>query len=106
MPDQPLPNDPRFGFFDERPDQRLSDDENQLDCYPDDEANPVRPASLVYPTRDNDFEMREIERLMGQLDAVRIAYHAAYKALVTDNPWRVAEVRDALREIGAALGLE
>lgn len=48
----------------------------------------------------------EIERQRTQRAAARLAYHAAYQALVTDNPWRMAEVRDALRAIGAALGVE
>lgn len=48
----------------------------------------------------------ELETLRVQLDTARLAYHAAYKTLITDNPWRVAAVRDSLRAIGAALGVE
>lgn len=48
----------------------------------------------------------ELSALTAQLTAARLAYAAAYQALVTDNPWRMAEVRAALGEIGAALGVE
>lgn len=51
-------------------------------------------------------EDTELETLRAQLTAARLAYHAAYQSLVTDNPWRVAAVRDGLNAIGAALGVE
>lgn len=68
MPDQPQPDHPQFGFFlDADP-----GDEANLD-----EANPVRPGSLVYPTRQ-DYELDELERVSAQLDAARQALAEVY----------------------------
>lgn len=89
MPENPKPN---FDFF-AAPDVTTDRDSG-------DEAAPV------YPTRDNDFDLREIDRLTEQLEQARHAYRAAYQALITNNPWRVEAVRDALRAIGATLGVE
>lgn len=99
MPETPLPARPDFDFF-AAPDVSTDRDEG-------DEAAPI-----VYPYRQ-DFEADviaeltdELSALTAQLETARLAYHAAYQALVTDNPWRTAEVIAGLREIGAALGVE
>lgn len=80
MPDQPLPNDPRFGFFDERPDQRLSDDEDHA-------------PRLTYATRDSDFEMREIERLSMQVDAARQALAEVFESVPVFMQERLERLR-------------
>lgn len=80
MPDRPLPNDPRFGFFDERPDQRLSDDEDQ--------------PHLTYAMRQ-DYELDELERVQAKLDAARQALAEVYENV----PVHIQERLERLRVI-------
>lgn len=105
MPDTPLPQRPDFGYFTERPRIIIGNDTGDENEDPFDAIEPLFGSRPAYPYRQ-DFEADEIERLTAQLEAARLAYHAAYQALVTDNPWRMAEVRARLREIGAAFGVE
>lgn len=81
MPDN-LPTHPDFGYFTERPDQRLSDDVNDFHQAepPDLEYTLPGLPALVYPLRQNDAA-DEVERLTAQLEAARAEFIRIYPPL-------------------------
>lgn len=113
MPETPLPARPDFDFFaaqDVTTDRLMAEVDEVHQAYQGvllDLCTLLDVDFLTTPGLDIMPLVKErFTEMNAQLETARHAYHAAYQTLITDNPWRVAAVRDSLRAIGAALGVE